>query len=67
MYKYNIIDRAKYTFFQIPKILVFGEKYKYTLKAIDRNAYAILLDRLNVSIKNNWIDDNGKYIFCLHE
>lgn len=63
MYKYNIIDRAKYTFFQIPKILVFGEKYKYTLKAIDRNAYAILLDRLNVSIKNNWIDDNGNIYF----
>lgn len=63
MFKYNIIDRAKYTFFQIPKILVFGEKYKYTLKAVDRNAYAILLDRLNVSIKNNWIDDNGNIYF----
>lgn len=33
------------------------------LKAIDRSAYAILLDRLNVSIKNNWIDDNGNIYF----
>lgn len=63
MQKYNIIDRAKYTYFQIPKILVFGEKYKKSLTAVDRNAYAVLLDRLNVSIKNNWVDENGNIYF----
>jgi len=63
MGKYNIIDRAKYTYFQMPKILFFGKKYKSKLTAVDRDAYAVLLDRLNVSIKNNWVDENGDIYF----
>ena len=63
MKKYNIIDRAKFTFYQIPKLLVHGEKYKDILTTTDIFAYSILLDRLNVSIKNNWFDENGNIYF----
>lgn len=63
MRKYNIINRAKYTYFQLPKVLFFGEKYRNALSGDDRNAYAVLLDRLNVSIKNNWVDENGDIYF----
>lgn len=63
MQKYNIIDRAKYTYFQLPKVLFFGEKYRGAINGDDRNAYAVLLDRLNVSIKNNWVDENGDIYF----
>lgn len=63
MSKYNIVDRAKFTFYQIPKLLLHGEKYKGKLKANDILTYSILMDRLNVSIKNNWLDKNGNIYF----
>lgn len=63
MKKYNIVDRAKFTFYQIPKLLVHGKTYKNELTANDILAYAILMDRLNVSIKNNWLDESGHIYF----
>jgi len=56
------MDRSKHTFFQVPKLLVHGEKYK-NLDNSEIMAYALLLDRLNVSIKNNWVDKNGNIYF----
>lgn len=63
MSKYNVVDRAKFTFYQIPKLLIHGEKYRSKITHSEIIAYAILMDRLNVSIKNNWIDDNGDIYF----
>lgn len=63
MSKYNIVDRAKFTFYQIPKLLIHGEKYKNNLTHSEIIAYSILMDRLNVSIKNNWFDENGNIYF----
>uniref|UniRef100_UPI00344EA5F4 replication initiator protein A n=1 Tax=Carnobacterium sp. TaxID=48221 RepID=UPI00344EA5F4 len=63
MSKYNIVDRAKFTFYQIPKLLIHGEKYKKDLTHSEIIAYSILMDRLNVSIKNKWFDENGNIYF----
>lgn len=63
MGRYNVVDIAKHTFFKLPKIIIFGEKYKNKLLAIDKIAYAILNDRLNVSIKNGWFDSKGDIYF----
>lgn len=63
MSKYNVVDRAKFTFYQIPKLLIHGEKYRSKITHSEIIAYSILMDRLNVSIKNNWIDDNGDIYF----
>lgn len=65
MSKYNIVDRAKFTFYQIPKLLIHGEKYKSHLSSNDILAYSILMDRLNISIKNNWYDEEG-YIYFVY-
>ena len=63
MSKYNIVDRAKFTFYQILKLLIHGEKYKNKLTHSEIIAYSILMDRLNVSIKNNWFDEDGDIYF----
>lgn len=63
--RYEIMDRAKFVFYQIPKILIHGEKYKDNLTNNDILAYSILMDRLNVSIKNNWYDEEG-YIYFVY-
>ncbi|MFL2101930.1 replication initiator protein A [Marinilactibacillus psychrotolerans] len=61
--KHNIMERAKYTYFQLPKLLMYGEKYQKKIKAVDKLAYAVLLDRLNISVENGWVDDNGDIYF----
>lgn len=61
--KHNIMERAKYTYFQLPKLLMYGEKYQKKIKPVDKLAYAVLFDRLNVSVENGWVDDNGDIYF----
>lgn len=63
MKRYNIMNIAKHTFFKLPKIIIFGEKYRSNLLPIDKIAYAVLNDRLSVSIKNGWIDSKGDVYF----
>lgn len=59
--KYNFKDEVKYTFYQLPKLLVHGKYYKDSLTHSDMVVYQLLLDRLSVSKKNNWVDDEGNY------
>lgn len=59
----NIKNKAEQEFYQFPKLLLKGEKYKNTLTANDRQAYVVLNDRLSVSIKNEWFDENGDIYF----
>jgi len=61
--RHNVKNRAEQEYFEFPKLLLLGEFYKNTLNANDRQAYVVLLNRLKVSIKNNWIDDKGDIYF----
>ena len=56
-------EAESYSFYRIPKIL-------FKAKAFDRLStdakllYGILLDRMQLSIRNGWVDDEGKvYIY----
>lgn len=48
----------QYKFYMIPKELFVNERYT-SLSPAAILLYCILLDRLTLSIKNNWIDKNG--------
>ena len=48
----------QYKFYMIPKELFVNERYT-SLSPTAILLYGILLDRLTLSIKNNWIDKNG--------
>ena len=50
------------TFFQLPKIFFSNDHYK-KLSLDAKVAYAILRDRFNYSIKNNWVDENDRIFF----
>ena len=59
---FNINEVQREKFYQLPK--VFFTNPKYTKLSNDTKiAYAILRDRLDLSIKNNWIDENGDIFF----
>ncbi|MBG1277874.1 replication initiator protein A [Lactococcus lactis] len=48
-------------FFQFPKVLIYGDKYN-KLSSDAKIAYMILKDKLEFSIKNEWIDEDN-YIY----
>ena len=49
-------------FFQFPKVLVYGEQYKH-LSSDAKLAYMVLKDRLEYSLRNNWVDEQGHVYF----
>ena len=55
-------------FFQFPKVLMYGEQYKH-LSSDAKLAYMVLKDRLEYSLRNNWVDEEGHvyFIFTVKE
>ncbi|TKW60999.1 MAG: replication protein [Gemella sp.] len=60
--KFYIEEQYKERFYQLPKVFFTNTKYK-KLTNDAKIAYAILRDRLELSIKNNWIDDENAIYF----
>jgi len=59
---YTIQENYKERFFQLPKVFFTNPNYM-NLKNVSKIAYAILQDRLQLSIKNKWVDDVGRIYF----
>ncbi len=59
---FNIKEIQREKFYQLPKVFFTNPKYT-KLSNDEKIAYAILRDRLDLSIKNNWIDENGDIFF----
>lgn len=55
---YKINECFENVFYQIPKELFINPYYK-NLNLDSKLLYALLLDRLSVSMKNEWIDEDG--------
>ena len=68
MSKYNIATKTKADSYLLPRPLIDEKKYNDNLSAKDLLMYSILMENMNISIKNDWIDTNGDiYIFVNHE
>ena len=57
---YKINETMDNQFYQLPKSLFFNTLYKDKIELPGKNLYSFLLDRLSLSIKNNWCDEDGK-------
>ena len=65
-YKSN--ETLEHKYYQIPQELFVNEKYKIKLNSDSKILYAFLLDRLSLSQKNHWIDeDNNVYLIFTRE
>ncbi len=55
-------------FFQFPKVLMYGERYKH-LSSDAKLAYMVLKDRLEYSLRNHWVDEDNHvyFIFTVRE
>ena len=54
-------EAESYTFYRVPKILFTAEAFDH-LSTDSKLLYGILLDRMQLSVRNRWIDDDGKVI-----
>ena len=58
----------QFSFYRIPKILFTDERFR-GISAEAKTLYGILLDRMNLSAKNGWLDGQGRVyiIFTVEE
>ncbi|NFX26052.1 replication protein [Staphylococcus aureus] len=59
---FTVQENYKERFYQIPKVFFTSENYKNLTNDM-KIAYAILRDRLNLSVKNSWVDEDGNIYF----
>ena len=66
-YFYNR-DTERFSFYMLPKILVTEDLYK-NLSSDAKILYACLLERSSLSLKNDWIDEQGRVyiVFTVEE
>lgn len=55
---YKVNEYLENVFYQIPKELFINPYYK-SLNSDSKLLYSLLLDRLSISMKNKWIDEDG--------
>ena len=61
------MEADRYSFYRVPKALVKADLFQ-KMSGDAKLLYAVLLDRMSLSIKNGWQDKDGKiYIFCTIE
>ena len=56
---YKVNETLNHKYYQIPQELFINPLYKNALNSDSKLLYGFLLDRLSLSIKNNWHDENG--------
>ena len=65
---YKSHETLEHKYYQIPQELFINSKYKSKLNSDSKILYAFLLDRLSLSQKNHWIDeDNNVYLIFTRE
>lgn len=52
-------EAGQFSFIKIPKLLVIGEDFS-SLSISAKILYGLLLDRMAIASKNQWIDDEGR-------
>lgn len=56
-------ESEQFRFYRIPRLLITGEQFK-NLSTDAKLLYGLLLDRMSLSAKNGWYDDQGRvYIY----
>lgn len=49
----------QFTFYRVPKAILFDKRFD-GVSADAKLLYGILLDRMSLSLKNNWLDERGR-------
>lgn len=64
---YYGVEAEQFTFYRIPKILFTDERFK-GLSSDAKLLYGLMIDRMSLSMKNGWLDENNRvYIYYTTE
>ena len=55
----TVSESEQFAFYKVPKVLFTDEKYK-TVSTDAKMLYGLLLDRMYLSVKNGWVDKQGR-------
>ena len=57
------LEAEEFTYFRIPRLLITSPRFRY-LSTEAKLLYGMMLDRMSLSVKNEWYDENGRvYIY----
>ncbi len=56
---FTLSESKQFAFYRVPKALFAEEKYQ-SVSTDAKMLYGLLLDRMQLSAKNNWVDDLGR-------
>ena len=56
---YYGIEAEQLSFYRVPRLLIKDERFK-KLSSDAKLLYGLMLDRMSLSIKNKWFDDNNR-------
>ena len=63
IYDYHYgIEAEQYAFFRIPKVLM-TEPHFRGISTDAKLLYGLMLDRMSLSVKNGWLDDNERVYY----
>jgi len=63
---YKLEDRNRQRFLKVPKDLFLNNYYRDNLSSTSKLVYGLLLDRMELSRKNEWVNDNNE-IYLLYK
>ena len=52
-------DAIEYPFYRVPKALITDPQYRF-VSTDAKLLYGLLLDRMDLSVKKRWLDENGR-------
>lgn len=64
---YKINETFSHKYYQIPQELFINPLYKDKLSSDSKLLYGFLLDRLSLSLKNNWCDEKWYCLFDFYK
>ena len=56
---YYGIEAEQFSFYRVPRLLIKDERFK-GLSSDAKLLYGLMLDRMSLSMKNGWLDDDGR-------
>ena len=60
---YYGIEAEQFSFYRVPRLLIKDERFK-GLSSDAKLLYGLMLDRMSLSMKNGWLDDEaGRILF----
>ena len=62
---YYGIEAEQFSFYRVPRLLIKDERYR-GLSSDAKLLYGLMLDRMSLSMKNQWLDEEGRAYIYIH-